>query len=182
MDVVKNSSNKSTAGISGVGYQMIKHASKKVHELLTQLANLCFSAQLVPTQWKMTSLFPIPKPKDWDYNIANTRPILLIECVQKLTVKALNNRLSTIFTSHNVLKGPNYAGLKGSSTAIPIHTICNIMEDAREKNKELWIAAQDMAKAFDSVGLTPLRKALLRIKVPTRTINLIIDLFEQRQI
>ena len=81
MDVVKNSSNKFTAGISGVEYQMIKHASKKVHELLTQLANLCFSAQLVPTQWKMTSLFPIPKPKDWDYNIANTRLILLIECV-----------------------------------------------------------------------------------------------------
>ena len=44
MDVVKNSNNKSTAGISGVRYQMIKHASKKVHELLTQLANLCFSA------------------------------------------------------------------------------------------------------------------------------------------
>ena len=29
MDVVKNSSNKFTAGISGVRYQMIKHASKK---------------------------------------------------------------------------------------------------------------------------------------------------------
>src|SRR5436309_15092607 len=39
-----------------------------------------------------------------------------------------------------------------------------------------------MAKAFDSMGLTPLRRALIRIKVPDRTINLIIDLFEQCQI
>src|SRR5437762_1011572 len=109
MDVVKNSSNKFMAGNSGVRYQMIKDASKKVHELLTQLANLCFTAQLVLTQWKLTSLFPIPKPKNWNYNIANTQLILLIECVWKLTVKALNNRLSNIFTSHNVLKGPNYA-------------------------------------------------------------------------
>ena len=77
-----------------------------------------------------------------------------------------------------MLKGPNYVGLKGSSTAIPIHTICNIIEDAREKNNELWITAQDMAKAFDSVSLTPLRRALLRIKVPDPIINLIIDLFE----
>src|SRR5437667_10725124 len=50
------------------------------------------------------------------------------------------------------------------------------------KNNELWIAVQDMAKAFDSVGLTPLRRALLRIKVPAHTINFIIDLFEQHQI
>ena len=90
----------------------------------------------------------------------------------------LNNRLSTIFSAHNVLKGPNYASLKGCSTAIPIHTICNLMEDTRKKNKELWIVAQDMAKAFDSVGLTPLRWALLRIKVLTHTTNFIIDLFE----
>src|SRR2546421_10004383 len=112
---------------------MIKHASKDIHGILTQLANLCFTAQLVPTQWKLTSLFPIPKPKDWDYNITNTRPILLIECVRKLSVKVLNNRLSTILSTHNILKGPNYAGLKGCSTSIPIHTIGNIMEDARDK-------------------------------------------------
>src|SRR2546421_9718253 len=39
-----------------------------------------------------------------------------------------------------------------------------------------------MVKAFDSVGLTPLRRVLSRIKVPTHTTNFIIDLFKQRQI
>src|SRR5829696_7514857 len=56
------------------------------------------------------------------------------------------------------------------------------MEDAKENGNELWIAAQDMAKAFDSVGLTPLRRSLERIKVPTETINFVIDLFDERQI
>ena len=157
---------------------MLKHASIDVHNILIILVGLCYRAQVILTQWKLTSLFPILKPKDWDYNITNTRPILLIECVWKLTVKILNNRLSVIFTEHNILKGPNYAGLKGCSTSIPIHTICNIMEDAREKKKELWIVAQDMAKVFDSVGLTPLRRALQRIKVPTQTIDFVTELFE----
>src|SRR5215204_3885808 len=137
MEVINQSSNKSAAGNSGIGYQMLKHAPNQGHEILTQLASLCYKAQLVPSQWKLTTLFPIPKPKDWDYNIANTRPILLIECVRKLTIKILNNRLSHIFSTYNILKGPNYAGLKGTSTAIPIHTICNIMEEACEKHKEL---------------------------------------------
>src|SRR5207237_4516094 len=39
-----------------------------------------------------------------------------------------------------------------------------------------------MAKSFDSVGLTSLRRALQRIKVPTQTIDFVIELFEQRQI
>src|SRR5215204_1104012 len=98
---------------------MLKHASTNIHNILIKLAGICYKAQVIPSQWKLISLFPIPKPKDWDYNITNTRPILLIECVRKLTVKILNNRLSVIFSNHNVLRGSNYAGLKGTSTAIP---------------------------------------------------------------
>ena len=74
---------------------------------------------------------------NWDYNIANTRLIVLIECVRKLTTKIITTRLSHIFATHKILRGPNYAGLKGESTDIPIHTINNIIEDAREKHNEL---------------------------------------------
>ena len=146
LDVVNSSSNKSAAGNSGIGYQMLKHASIDVHNILIILAGLCYRAQVIPTQWKLTSLFLIPKPKDWDYNITNTWPILLIECVRKLTVKILNNRLSAIFTEHNILKGPNYAGLKGCFTSIPIHTVCNIMEDAREKRKSYGLSHKTWPK------------------------------------
>src|SRR5215212_6614869 len=39
-----------------------------------------------------------------------------------------------------------------------------------------------MAKAFDSVGLVPLRRSMERIKIPAATINYLIDLFDERQI
>src|ERR1051325_10405271 len=127
-------------------------------------------------------MFPIPKPKDWNFNINITRPILLLKCGRKLIVKIFTNRLSHICNEHQVLQGLNFAALKGGSTATPIHTINNIMEDARESKKELWIAFQDMAKAFDSVGLYPLRKALERICIPATAIDFIINLFDQRNI
>src|SRR3954453_8104100 len=37
-----------------------------------------------------------------------------------------------------------------------------------------------MAKVFDSVGLTPLRKAMERLKIPSGIISYIIDLFDNR--
>ena len=77
-----------------------------------------------------------------------------------------------------VLEGPNYCGLRQESTKTPIHILHNAMEDARSSNKEMWILLQDMSKAFDSVGLTPLRAALNRIQLKESCTNFLIDLFD----
>jgi Reverse transcriptase (RNA-dependent DNA polymerase) len=81
-----------------------------------------------------------------------------------------------------LLRGPNFAGLPGESTQEPIHILNNICEDAREKKKKLWICFQDTAKAFDTVNLEMLSKAMERIKIPSKAINFIINLFENRKL
>ena len=55
------------------------------------------------------------------------------------------------------------------------------MEEALENGQEIWLIFQDMAKAFDSVGLVPLKKSLERIKMPENINRFIIDLFNNRQ-
>src|SRR5437868_12505753 len=80
-----------------------------------------------------------------------------------------------------MLKGPNFAGLVGSSTESPIHVLSMIIEEAKEKNKELWLMLQDMRKAFDSVSLDSLRLALQRIKVTALSQKFILELFDKRQ-
>jgi len=57
-----------------------------------------------------------------------------------------------------------------------------IIEEAKEKNKEVWILLQDMKKAFDSVPLESLKLALQRIKIPENTIKYILNLFYKRQL
>ena len=81
-----------------------------------------------------------------------------------------------------MLEGPNYAGLPGDSTSSPIHIMNNLLEDARQKNKEIWILFQDMKKAFDSVSLKMMEKALERIKVPNLLTKFLLNLYNKRKI
>src|SRR6266536_576585 len=172
----------SAAGISGIGYRLIKKCNPLIQKLFRNIAGLCYETATVPEKWKFTQLYPIPKNDDWNYDLAFTRPILLIECLRKCTVKIVMSRLGNCLKKHQILKGPNFAGLPGKSTHAPLHILNNIMEDARETGKPLWLISQDMAKAFDSVGMLPLEKALNRIKIPVNIKDFILDIYKNRSI
>ena len=179
---IKDLPNNKASGISGVNYEMLKKLGNGARTALREFFSLCLKEGLCPKTWKTSALFPIPKSKDWECNLANTRPIILLEVSRKLLSKMITNRLSSICKQYNLLKGPNYAGLPGESTQEPIHILNNICEEAREKKKELWICFQDTAKAFDTVNLVMLQKALERIKVPTKATGFIIGLFKNRRL
>src|SRR5438477_4311603 len=107
---------------------------------------------------------------------------MLMESTRKCFTKIITNRISIICKEKNVLKGPNFAGLPGESTLEPIQLLNHIGEEAREKKKELWILLQDTTKAFDTVNLEMLERALDRIKIPKKAIKLIIYLFKDREV
>ena len=65
------------------------------------------------------------------------RLIVLIETFCKTVVRVITQRLDKIMVKHNILEGPNYAGLSGNSTASLVHIMNNILEDERQKNNEL---------------------------------------------
>src|SRR6516162_7844290 len=101
-----------------------------------------------------------------------------METTRKCLTKIITNRLSLICKNNNILRGPNFASLPGESTLKPIQLLNNICEEAREQNKELWILFQDTAKAFDTVNLEMLERALKRIKISKKMTKLIINLFK----
>ncbi|GBC36358.2 ribonuclease HI, putative [Rhizophagus irregularis DAOM 181602=DAOM 197198] len=112
---------------------------------------------------------------------ANTRPIALLDNIRKSVTKLLTNRLSTILTNNKVLRGLNFCGLKGEDTAIPLRLMNDIIEDARENGRELWMVTQDMMKAYDSVSLESLQLALRKLDIPEKFILWITELFKNRQ-
>src|SRR6266542_314322 len=181
-EVVRSMNKDSAPGASTIGYRMLQQLGTCANTELCKFGKFFFSTGAIPVAWKQSQIHPIPKPKEWQYNLSNTRPIILLECTRKVIVKILTKRLSKICVSNNILQGPNFAGLPGNSTNEPLHIINNIMEDARDNRKELRILFPDMARAFDSVGMVPLEKALRRIRCPERFIKFIINLFSKRSL
>ena len=94
-------------------------------------------------------IYLIPKINDWNYDITQTRLIILLDVVRKSLVKVITNRLSIIIAKNNVLKGGNFAGIPGGSTFEPLRILNSIIENANNRNKELWILLQDLSKAYD---------------------------------
>ena len=135
-----------------------------------------------PKKWKLGQIYLIPKNVNWEHNLASTRPIMLLETFRKLVVRIIQKRLCKVIVQKKILKGANFAGLPEESTMAPIHILNNVIEDAIQKNNELWIAFQDMRKAFDSVSMTALELAMKRIQFPEKLITFIKYLYKDHKI
>src|SRR5277367_6188678 len=93
----------------------------------------------------------------------------------------LNNRLATTLYKFNILSPNNWAGLPGGSTQQPIYILNNVLEEAREFKKEIWVFSQNISKAYDSINKEMLQLAFQRIKISTQIINIIINTITNRK-
>ncbi len=96
-------------------------------------------------------------------------------------MKVLTNHLLNLITKHFILRDNNYVGLSEGSIEIPIKLINMLLEDAKLYKKPIWILMQDLFKAYDCVDLSILRKAIIRIKIPLKCINFIVNFFTHRK-
>lgn len=156
---------------------MIQHLDDDFLEIIYDLIVLCFKKNTIPNEWKRSVIYPIAKPKPYNCELSNTRPITLLEVLRKSFIKIVNQKLSKIIKEYDILKGNQFAGLQGQSTFEPIRIIQEILQDAKEDDNELWILAQDMAKAYDRVNIEMLVLAMKRLRIPKRCIKLIKNLF-----
>src|SRR5436305_2223386 len=58
--------NDKASGPSGISYEMIKHLLPSLSESLKNIVTFCFNSEHIPSQWKDATIYPIPKPTDWN--------------------------------------------------------------------------------------------------------------------
>src|SRR5437868_5233318 len=76
-------------GASGISYTMLSKAGLVATKRLLELINAIFKSAIFPRKWKVGHIFPIPKMTEWDYSLASTRPIMLLETARKSLVRII---------------------------------------------------------------------------------------------
>jgi hypothetical protein len=176
LEVTKELPNGKACGPSGITYEDIKLTILPLKNSIQEIFNEIMDSEKIPKQWKKANIYPIPKPKPWEYDLNNTRPITLLETLRKMFMKIITNRLSDA----NILQGYQFAGLPKKLTFEPLRIINKLINYANEENKELWFFLLDMSKAYDRVNTYMLKKAMRRIKIPEKLCNIIIGMFKGR--
>ena len=94
--LLKEMSNSSAPGTSGISYELLKRGWGVVEETLTNIYNTCLRLGYHPTRWKEAKVVVIPKPNKADYSVPKAhRPISLLETLSKLLEKAISKESST---------------------------------------------------------------------------------------
>src|SRR5438876_616888 len=81
---------------SRISYPLNKKVSKLVQKVFIVLANRCLATGDIPLKWKLGQLYPIPKNEEWNYDLSNVWPIVLLEAFRKTVVRIVSKRLDQI--------------------------------------------------------------------------------------
>jgi hypothetical protein len=178
--IIKELPNDKAPGPSGIVYEDLKLTGPKYHQHLLNLFNNIITNGMIPSEWKKATIYPIPKPKDWECKLNNTQPITLLETTRKLLIKIITKRLNSFLAKSDILQWNNRAGIIGESCFQPIHFTQHVIEQCQRLNQPLWIGLQDLSKAYNRVNVSLLRIALERLHIPYNIVNLLTDLFTDR--
>ena len=121
----------------------------KIYQKLIAVYGQSFELGLLPESMRIGVITLLEKKGKDRSNIANWRPITLLNMDYKILTKTLSTRLKPILSS---LVHPDQNGfVPGGSIFFSSHTIRDILFYCKKENVDLILMALDYTKAFDSV-------------------------------
>ncbi|XP_023703181.1 uncharacterized protein LOC111862205 [Cryptotermes secundus] len=166
---------KSSPGLDGIDYLVIRSLPDTVKPLLLRLYNDIYLTESFPTEWKQYSIFFIPKPDK-----GKVRPISLAACLLKIMEKMINMRLNW-WLEYNHLLPPLQFGFRKNKSCLDNATVLYLdIINAFDLNRHLGAVFLDIQSAFDNVLADVLIERLKLTNLPRHFLAFIYNLVSER--
>jgi len=118
-----------------------------------------------PDKWRESKIVPVPKVDGpGPLRAEEFRPISLVSGVYKVLTKILASRWMRLWVKGHIrIPDAQFGFLKARSTDDPLTILTALFETARATGHHKYVAALDIASAFDSVEVWNLSRALCRL-------------------
>lgn len=151
--LLKETSNSSTPGSSGIGWLLVKRAWPVIDKVLTSVYNACISLGHHLERWKEATIIVIPKPDKLDYSVTKAhRPISLLETLSKLLEKAVAKRFQHEIVEHELVPSAQFGGRMHSSCLDVALTLVHDIQAAHAAGLKAGMLLFDMKGFFDYIN------------------------------
>ena len=157
---LKKSNNKSAPGTDGLPCEIYKMFWKDIKDPLLACYNYSFQKGSLCNSQKLGIICLHHKGKGLSRDsISNWRPISLTNFDYKLIAKCMAIRMNTCLS--RLVNKDQYAFIKGRQVSDLLREIDDILTYGKNKFPDSIILSLDYAKAFDSISLSAIKKALV---------------------
>lgn len=169
------------AGEDRIPYEFFIHASDLFLEELTKAFDRLFAEGRVDHSFVKSVIFPIFKKGNTN-EANNYRGISFMNCVSKLLIGILNNRVTLWTERYNILNEYQAGFRRRYSTMDNIYNLSSIVNLKFAENKKLYAFFIDFRAAFDKIPRKLLLYKLHAIGISTKMLNFIESMYANTQV
>ena len=176
--ILKKFKNHKAPGPDRVTVEMFKQLTINNLDIVLHMLNECWENERIPqcmTEANVASLFK----KGDTQNLANYRPISLLNCTYKLYASIIQKRLADKTDKH--IHPTQYGFRAKRSTAQALYLARRIQDIAEQSGEQILLVLLDWEKAFDKIDQTRMIEALERLNIPAKMIENIKAIYDNPQ-
>lgn len=163
-------------GEDRIPYEFLIYSTKEFLDELANGYNAIFESGKVDESFTKSIVFPIFKKGNAN-DPCNYRGISFMNCIPKVMMGILNERLSTWAENNNILNEYQAGFRKRYSTVDNIYNLTSLVHLKFEENKKVYAFFVDFKAAFDKVSRNALVYKLHSMGVSTKVIKLIENIY-----
>ena len=177
---LKDTSNKSAPGPSGINYKLLKWAFDACPDAITHLFNLSLSTGT--HVWKHAMIVPVPKPNKPDYSAPKAyRPVSLMECSGKLLEKVITKWINDdISLFPEILPRNQFGSRPQHCTTDAALTLIHRIQATRKAGFHAALVLFDISGFFDHIDANRTRDILTKKGFPPNLVHWVFSFLTDR--